>query len=676
MHEYSAILGPVDSAFYYVERPETPMNIGALTIFDGKVDFDELVKHIDSRLHQIPRYRDKVIQAPFNLGQPTWIPDPNFYIGNHVKRVCLDAPATEAELHTLAGKLLSCVLDRSRPLWKIYVIEGMPDQTALFFKVHHCMVDGLAAVELFTFLMDVRKETPPEPPAHKPLFDPHPLPNPVELTVDSFVRDVRQQFHMLRKLSTETLRLGTMFTDREKRLKMLVAVAHLLNNNLRPIRKLPINGRNSGLETMVWAEFPLDEIHAIRAQCGASVNDVMLALLTKAIERYTNELGGTEQSFLRVLVPVNVRDEDEKGEYGNRISVLPVDTPFNIPDPLEHLKAVTRASKVMKESSLAFSVDLLLTLPSLLPALAHLPLWNVAPAAFSLLAHLWCTNVAAMPVPVYLLGHEMKRVYGFFPLNPSMGLASVIVSYNGRITISLIADQAIVKEPSKLVDYLTDAYYDLAGKLPERKVAERAEAEVMALPPKEVVSKNGYSSEPVKIEPVKVEPLPIIVQPGAGLPVGLPVTVEPLQQSAPILVRERCKLFSDGWAKLLQEEINRSESYRSVSLNWTAGSLAFVMETTPNHGFDTPAAVWFDLYRGVCRSARALSLHEAMQEAVFVIQGAYPAWMDVLSGKAAPLLMLTNGRLKLKKGTLLRLLPHTRSAGELVHCAQRVPWEE
>lgn len=663
MGEYSAILGPVDSAFYYVDRPETPMNIGALTIFDGIMDFDDLVAHVDSRLHQIPRYRDRVVQAPFNLGQPVWIPDPDFYLGNHVKRVQVDAPGTEVELRKLAGQLLSKMLNRNRPLWEIYFIEGLDNQTALFFKVHHCMVDGLAAIELFTFLMDVQQETANRRLVERrPLFDPPSLPDPIELTRDSLIHDVIHQFGLLQKLGKETLRMGKVLTDREQRLKMLLAVAHLINDNLQPIKKLPINGKNSGMQQMVWAEFPLDEIHAIRAQCGASVNDVMLALLTKAVERYSAVKGPIEQPFLRVLVPFNMREEMEKGEYGNRISVLPIDIPFNIPDPLEHLKAVTRFSKAMKESSLAYSMDLLLTIPALLPAVTHSPIWNLAPVAFSLLAHTWCTNVAAMPIPVYLLGHEMKHVYGYFPLNPSMGLAAVVVSYNGRVTMSLMVDQAIIEDPAILERALKDAYLDLASGLPERKPAPpiTVESHIQTIPEVEIVHQNGNSVEPVPAVP----PVQALV-----------AASEPLQQTAAILTRERPKLFSDDWAKALQEEINRSEAYRSVSLNWTAGALAFVMETAPDHGFESPTAVWLDLYRGVCRSARALSVQEAIRETSFVIQGAYHAWMDVLAGRAAPLVMLTNGRLKLKKGALLRLLPHTRSASELVHCAQRVPWE-
>lgn len=317
-----------------------------------------------------------------------------------------------------------------------------------------------------------------------------------------------------------------------------------------------------------------------------------------------------------------------------------------------------RFSKVMKESSLAYSMDLILTLPALLPAVTHMPVWNIAPAAFSLLAHTWCTNVAAMPFAVYLLGHELKHVYGFFPLNPSMGLASVVVSYNGRISMTLIGDDGIVDDLGSLETHLKDAYRHLASCLPKRAPSPPAVVEVPAAPSEEVMKQNGAAPQTAITVPA----------PSGDL------QREPLPQPVAVIHRECPKLFSGEWAQAMFAEINHSEDYRRASTRWTAGSLAFVMEAAPSRGFETPAAVWFDLYRGVCRSARALSPQEAARAANFVIDGSYSAWMDVLSGRSAPLTMLTNGRLKLTKGALLRLLPHTHSASELVRCAQRVPW--
>jgi WS/DGAT/MGAT family acyltransferase len=684
MHEYSSILGPVDSAFYYVERHETPMNIGALTIFEGHIDFDELVRLVEARVPQAPRYQQRVVQATMNMGQPTWIDDPDFYVGNHVRRVRIEPPATEEHLRELVGKLLSRTLNRAKPLWEVYLIEGLKDQTAIFFKVHHCMVDGLAAVELFTFLLDLSPKY--NIPEYTPLFDPPPLPSPQDLLVDSVLRDIPHRFGLVNKLVRETVRLGSVLTDSEKRLKMMVAVAHLINGNLQPIKKLPVNGKNSGRQLMVWAEFSLDEVHAIRKKARSSVNDVMMAVLAKAVQKYSAARGCTDQPFLRILMPVNVRAEEEKGEYGNRISVLPVDIPFNDDDPLEHLQAVTEFTTVMKESSLAYSMDMILTLPSLMPAPLQSSIWGMAPTAFSLLAHTWCTNVAGPPLPVYLLGHRMLHSYGFFPLNPSMGLACVILSYSGRIAMTLVVDTGIVDDEDELLQNLKDSFVALrkAAGVPEMDIStiDTVEVATVKVPEPEhvAVAANGAMpdvgvaaavlSEAVVIESASIEDSTqesIDEKP-----------VEPETEAAPaesvVPVRERYKLFSDEWAKALREVINHSEAYRRVSRGWTAGSLAFVMETAPRHGFDAPAAVLMDLHRGECRSARALPLQEALKSAAFVIQGNYGAWMDVLHGRSAPLVMLSTGRLLLRKGSLLRLMPHTRSAGELVRCAQRVPW--
>ncbi|MCA9902733.1 MAG: wax ester/triacylglycerol synthase family O-acyltransferase, partial [Anaerolineae bacterium] len=487
MSGYANILGPVDSAFYYVEQPETPMNIGALTIYDGHVDFQAFVQLIDSRLQLAPRYFQRIVQAPFHLGQPTWITDPSFYLRNHVKRVVLPTPATEEQLRIKVGELLSCTLDRSKPLWEIYLIEGLEKRTAIFFKVHHCMVDGLAAVELFTMLMDLESDV--KTPSVKSTLDAPRLPDPARLTFDSFQRDIFHRFNMLDKLGKDISRVTSNLRDSNQRLKMLLGVAHLISNNLKPIRRLPINGVNSGQQMLIWGEFPIDEVHSIRRKVGASVNDVMLSVLTDAVETYCRRRNMNDQEFLRILVPFNVRAEEEIGNYGNRISVLPIDIPFGVAGPIERLQETTKFSKAMKESSLSLTMDMILTLPSLLPAPIQPSVWGMAPLAFSILAHTWCTNVAAPPVPVYLLGHELKHVYGYFPLNPTMGIACVVVSYNGLITMTIVTDQAIVPDPDTLENDLRAAYARLrrASGLPDAE-ATHSDTQETQLPIQPAVS--------------------------------------------------------------------------------------------------------------------------------------------------------------------------------------------
>ncbi|MBE0689737.1 MAG: DUF1298 domain-containing protein, partial [Anaerolineae bacterium] len=672
-------------------------NIGALTIYEGHIDFRAFVQLIDSRLHVAPRYFQRIVQAPFRLGQPTWIADPSFYIHNHVKRVVLAAPASEEQLRTKVGELLSRTLDRSKPLWEIYLIEGLAASTAIFFKVHHCMVDGLAAVDLVNILMEF--DSGVQPAQEKPVFSAARLPDPATLTRDSLQRDLLHRFNLLDKMGKDITRVASNLLDSNQRLKMFIGVAHLLNNSLRPIRRLPINGTNSGRQRLIWGAFPLEEIHSIRGKVGASVNDVMLSVMTDAVERYCRRRHMNDQAFLRILVPFNVRAEEEIGNYGNRIAVLPIDVPFGVDGPLERLQATTKFSKAMKDSSLSLTMDMILTLPSLLPAAVQPSIWGVAPLAFSILAHTWCTNVAAPPTPVYLLGHELKQVYGYFPLNPTMGVAGVIVSYNRQITLTLVVDEAIIPDPQTLEDDLREAYAQLrhAAGLPVSVVPSPAAEEPLVtshvngvLPdsaPAPIVNTSATESksdEPATTQ-AQAEARPTPESEAESLPDEV-MTVEKsevtMTGASPAISKSpngsvpqptTYKLFSEAWAKAFREVINQSDEYRRAGANWTAGSLVFTMNAAPAHDFPQPASVYLSLHRGECRDAHAINSYDAKQQGDFIIAGDYAAWMEVLSGRTSPLIMLTTGRLILRKGSLLKLLPHTRSATELVNCARRVP---
>ncbi len=723
--KHGQFLGPVDTAFYMVDTPETPMNIGAMTVFDGKIVFDDLLKLIDARIYQVPLYQQKVIQAPMNLGQPMWVFDPDFYVGNHVFEVTLEAPGTGEQLRELAGHLVSGKLDRSKPLWEIYLVNGLAgDRTGVFFKIHHCMVDGLAAVELFTLLLDMTPEIGPHP--KKPVYDPPGLPTTSELIAESFKRDIPHKLNMLKKVGTDLLSLGTTMTDKEKRRQALIGMAYLINDNLRPISRLPINGKNTGRMTLAWVEFSLAEVRAIRAVCNASVNDVMLTLLGMAIERYTRQIGEkTHQAFVRALVPVNMRVEDEKGDFGNRISVLPIDIPFKVDDPLERLRLVTEYTQVMKNSSLSKGLDMVLTLPALMPSLAQPLVWQAAPVAFSLLAHTWCTNVAGPQIPVYLLGHQMLHSYGYFPLNPSMGLACVITSYNQKISMTLVADAGIVPDVTELATHLQDSFYALrsAARVPAQSLEREppkpasetppvAETKIVTspvVPPAPetpasvpaVVETRTVEAQAARVEAVSAvetaapaedrsngfEPAVSIVGAAVGVESsseganGTGVTrqtgsvtqaPEPEAPPQPVSPAGKPRLFSEDWAQAYREAINASKSYYQASTRWEAGALTFIMKASARHGFLHDSAVWLDLHKGVCRAAKSIAPAEAERLSAFVIEGDYTTWMDVLAGRAQPLVMIMRGKLRLKKGSMTRLLPFTQSAQELIHCAQAI----
>ncbi|TVR23826.1 MAG: wax ester/triacylglycerol synthase family O-acyltransferase [Anaerolineaceae bacterium] len=676
--KFASFLGPVDTAFYYVESDEAPMNIGSVSIFEGRVSFEEVLKTIDSRLHHAPIYQQKVIQAPFSLSAPVWVYDTEFNIHNHVIKVDIDPPGDDEALRLTASRLLSSPLGRGKPLWEIYMIDGLSDdRTALFFKIHHCMVDGLAAVELFTLLFDLTADKPPLEP--KPTYDPPEEPTTGELLIEAAKRDPSHKFNILKKLGGD---LGTMFDifrQKEQRRKALIGLANMVNDNLKPIRKLPINGKNSGDQQLAWAEFSLSEIRQIKSARGTSVNDVMLAVLSGAIERYASEREpNNKQDFLRILIPVSMRLEQERGAYGNRISVLPVDVPFGKESPLDRLSAVHTYTSTMKASSLSNSLDMLLTVPALLPSIAQPAVWSIAPAAFSVLAHTWCTNVAGPQIPVYLRGHKLIRNYGYFPLNPSMGLACVVLSYDQRVTMTLVADSEIVPDVTVVRDYLVTCYEALrrAAEVPPSKPIEFSREKSAAAEPQAETTAPPVPIEPEQAAPPQPEataspeeeapPAPEPLEPVPAVPTP---PSEPAPQSAP---PAKPKLFSDAWAKAYQQAINDNPNYYKTSTRWTAGPLAFIMRPSAKNGFPQEAAVILDLHKGKCRAARALPPHEARREATFVIEGEYENWMKALSGQAQPLPMLIRGKLKLKKGALARLMPFTQSAQELIKSAQRI----
>jgi len=664
----TSIFGPVDNAFFYVESPETPMNIGALVYLTGRLDFEAFQRYVDARLHLAPRYRHRVVQAPLGLGMPTWTPDPDFYIGNHVRLLHLEAPASDEQLREVIGQLLSATLERDKPLWELYVIEGYHDSSVVFFKVHHCMVDGISAIELFTLMVELSPDYIIDD-ERKPLYDPPPLPSQPQQVFDAIMNDLPYKWSILNKVGGHIASLASLLVDRNKRLKALVGMAHLLNDSSLPVKKLPINGHNTGRQVMIGAEFSLAEVRAIRQAANASINEVMLTILASALQTYTRKRSSEHYPFIRILMPVNVRAEEEKGTFGNRISMLPIDVPFDIADPLNRLRTVASVSGVMKDSELSETIDMILTIPSLFPNPTQPMIWGIAPALFGAVAHTWCTNVAGPQIPLYLMGHEIEHIYGYFPLNPGMGLACVVMSYNQKITMTLIVDTGIVNEVEELYMYLRAAFMELKQ---AAKVADIAPIAVRQ------VSTGAETAPTESIPPIKAAeyvPSPVVAMAEAPAEVSavdrLPQASLPSRNGS--VPGEGLKLFSDEWAKAFAQVINASMSYRRASTGWTAGSLAFVMRPAPVHGFHAPTAVWMDLNKGECRSARAMSEHEAMQLAAFVIEGEYAAWLEALSGKSSPFKMLANGKLRLKKGALLRLTPHTASAQELLKCAQRVP---
>lgn len=459
---YKKPLGPVDSAFWYLDTDATPMNIGSLLIFDGPLDFLSFRRLIDARLPSSPIYKQRVVDAPFNLGEPIWVYDDRFYIENHVFRRTVDRPGTLEQLRVLCSNIISSRLPRNKPLWEVYLIDGLEyDRSAVLFKVHHAMVDGISAVELLSLLLDFTDD-PPTIPDEQPVYDPPPPPKPFDLLSHATRNFAPHRWDLLKKVGDDMLNMGSHLLDRDQRRKTLIGTLGLAHDMLSPISRLAINGENTGRQQIAWAEFSLAAVRAIRKSQRVSINDVMLTILGAGFGRYLEEVGDdSPQPFVRAIVPVNMRQMGIEENVGNRISMLPIELPRDAESPLERLEAVSRYATALKDADIATTFDLAFTLPALAPALMQPLIWLVVPRLFAAVAHTWATNVPGPQIPLYLLGRKMLHVYGYFPLNPSMGVASVILSYNGFISINVVADKAIVPDVTRIREHLYAAYDEL-----------------------------------------------------------------------------------------------------------------------------------------------------------------------------------------------------------------------
>ncbi|GAB4526209.1 MAG: hypothetical protein OHK0046_42850 [Anaerolineae bacterium] len=685
-NRHMQMLGPVDAAFWYLDSDVTPMNIGSLMILDGHLDFEALIDHLDVRLHLAPLYQQRVISALYNTTEPTWIFDTDFHIRYHVRRVTLASPGDDTQLRALAGELISGRLNPEKPLWMAYVIEGLSDnRTGLLVKVHHCMVDGISAIELFSLLLDFGIDETQL--AEKPLYNPPPTPTDFDLLQEAFRRSLPHRWDVLKHIGHDVLKFSLGLLEREQRRKTLNGLVTLANDYLTPIKKLPINGANTGKLAFAWSEFPLKDIKAIRKARLVSINDVMLTILGTAIARYTEETGNpTNQDFVRIIVPVDMRkDEGVAVHDGNRISIVPMEVPFYTLDILDRLGKVADYSRLMKEANIANNLDIVFTLPALPPAVLQPLIWSVVPDVIAASAHMWVTNVPGPQLTLSLLGHNVLHINGFFPLNPGMGLASVILSYDGRITISLVADEAIVPDLDLLRRFVEDAFTELCdavGITPSS--TPRAVASEPTVPPVSETLPFGDKPDPLP------EALPVfegevhalngaaaattfdVIRPAVQIdPVEAPVVaVETAPE--PEIVPGKPRLMSAAWAQQLQEALNTSTAYYTASTKWTAGALALVMKADAAHDYPTDVAVVLDLYRGKCRSAQAVPVSDAYRQAAFVLEGSYASWMEVLEERAQPIPMIMKGKLKLRQGALARLLPFTRSAQALVACAIQI----
>lgn len=473
-------LGGQDATFLYVESARMPMHIGSINIYDqstapgGQVRFKQILELIESRLHLARAFRQRLARVPLELDYPWWINDPAFDLEFHVRHLALPKPGDWRQLCIQSARLHSRMLDLTRPLWEIYVVEGLDNvpglpagSYALLTKFHHAAIDGATGTEITTVLHDLAPEGSLLPP-DRPYVADQP-PTALELLVRTYGNNIRQPLRLLKVLSEAVPAIA----DTRRRMQ---------RQELRGAGDAPrtiFNARVSPHRVFEGRDFALDDIRTIRrAVPGCTVNDVVLAICGGALRRYLLHRGALPETSLIATAPVNVRSDTEKGAGGNQVSAMFVSIRTDIPDPLDRLAAVHEHTRDAKELVNAIGARLMTDINQHIPAATlalagrlttQLGLANrIAPVCNCVI-----TNVPGPQVPLYMNGAQLVTQYGLGPVTDAIGLFIPVLSYNGRITISFASCREMVPDPGYLAgcfqasfDEMLDAARTGAGAAP------------------------------------------------------------------------------------------------------------------------------------------------------------------------------------------------------------------
>jgi len=469
-----------DALFLYFEREGQPINIAGVSVFEGEIKLADCAAFVESKLLLIPRYRQRVVFPPFDLGLPSWEFDPKFNIRNHVREVKLKH-GTEQELKALAGKIVSTRLDRQRPLWDFTLVRLQGDRTGLVVRIHHCMADGIAGVGVVNTILDTNP-TPAPLPRKKPEVEP---PQPQKDPAAVFLGGLAKSYQSLVS-GALTLHTGLLNIAQEAVANPTgppAEMIRMLSEMAAPAERLPFNTICRGPQKFAWTQVPLADIKAVKNSCGGTVNDVILATVTRAFGRYAKHRGvDLEGRSLRIVIPVNVRGNGSATELGNKISFVPVPIPLDIRDPLKLLAVVRERVEFLKHARAAEFVSLFGGLLSALPS----AFWATAGPVVSQLplslCNIICTNVPGPQMPLYLMGHKMLSWYPWVPIGGLMGINCAILTYNGTAFFGFTGDVNAAPDLERLEELVVKSFAELrsgAGKVvaadvkPQRQNRER-----------------------------------------------------------------------------------------------------------------------------------------------------------------------------------------------------------
>src|SRR4051794_3532621 len=451
-------LSAVDASFLAQERANSHMHIGAVLIFEGPAPaYDDFLNHIRSRLHLVPRYRHKLAFPPLETGRPIWVDDPSFNLEYHVRHTALPAPGSEEQLRLLAARVHSQRLDRAKPLWELWLVQGLEDNRfALISKTHHALVDGVSGVDLMTVLFDLSPVPQPAPHEGEPWVAAR-EPRGVELAA----RGIKGLLKLPFDFAGEALSAATHpATSLDQVKEALEGIGEVAWAGLNPAPETPLNVPIGPHRRLSFVRNDLADFKRVKDALGGTVNDVVLTVVAGGLRTWLRARGvRTEGLELRALVPVSVRGKDQRHQLGNRLVAMRGPLPVYVEDPIARLNVVRQAMDGLKESKQGVGAEVLTGLERLAPPtiLAQASRLNFSTRLFNLLV----TNVPGPQLPLYLLGRELQDLFpvAFLPRNHALAIA--VMSYNGRMDFGLLGDYDAMPDLDAVADALRAALDEL-----------------------------------------------------------------------------------------------------------------------------------------------------------------------------------------------------------------------
>ena len=457
-------LSGMDAVFLYVETPAQPQHVTLTAVLDpasapGGVSFEQVRDHIGRRVHRVPPLTRRLVMAPLGLHHPHWVPDPDIDLDHHVRRVALAAPGDERQLAAMVAQISAVPLDRSHPLWEMWVIEGLADgRFALVAKLHHSTLDGVAGVEQMIAFFDLEPvvETGPPPAGATP----EPEPSGLELTTYAVVARARS---MLRTVPLAARTIGSVRAVRAARAEPGVDAG----GTPLVTPRTPLNDALTSSRRVAFARLPLDAIKTVKgAVQGATVNDVILAVCAGALRRYLDDHDQLPDEPLVAACPVDVRTEDQRGRSDNRVSAMFTRLPTNVADPLDRLEAAHRAARAAKDEHARFDPDVLqqwleVLDPNLFPWLVDWYSRSGTAGRHRPPVNLVVSNVTGPPFPLYLAGAELVRAFPLGQLLEGIGLNITVMSYRDGIDVGFLAAGDLVGDLDELAAAVPEAFAEL-----------------------------------------------------------------------------------------------------------------------------------------------------------------------------------------------------------------------